>query len=160
MLRKIKIEDAKLMLEWMHDDNVVRDLRANFKDKTLDDCIRFINGSYEDKHNMHLAICNDDGVYMGTVSLKNIDNTSAEFGITIRKEAMGKGYSCYAMNGIIEFAFKLLKLKKVYWCVSPQNIRARRFYEKNHYEKCKVPIEAKGYSDAEKDNYLWYQVTK
>ncbi len=160
ILRELRIEDAELMLEWMHDDEVVKDLRANFKEKTLDDCINFIVISHDDKSNLHLAVCNEEDEYMGTVSLKNIDGYSAEFGITIRKEAMGKGYSCFAMKEIIEIAFNELGLKKVYWCVSPHNIRACRFYEKSQYKKCNAPIEAMGYSDKEKDKYVWYEVTK
>jgi len=159
-LRKLRIEDARLMLEWMHDDEVVKDLRADFKEKTLDDCINFIMTSHVDKKNMHLAICNEEDEYMGTVSLKNIDEGSAEFGIAIRKGAMGKGYSAYAMYEIIKIAFDELGLEKVYWCVSPTNLRACKFYEKNHYEKGEAPKEVRGYSEEEKEQYVWYQVTK
>lgn len=37
---------------------------------------------------------------MGTVSLKKIQNGVAEFGIVVRKQAMGKGYSKYGMDEI------------------------------------------------------------
>ena len=33
-IRKLKIEDAPLMLEWMHDENVVSNLRGNFQEKS------------------------------------------------------------------------------------------------------------------------------
>ena len=71
---------------------------------------------------------------MGTVSLKNIEDDEAEFAIAIRSCAMGKGYSKYAMEKCIQYAFQNMKLKKVYWYVSMNNMRAIRFYEKNGYQ--------------------------
>ena len=41
-LRKLEEKDAPLMLEWMHDPEVVADMRTNFADKTLEDCLSFI----------------------------------------------------------------------------------------------------------------------
>ena len=45
-LRNLEEKDASLMLEWMHDENVLVGLqREKFINKTLDDCINFINFS-------------------------------------------------------------------------------------------------------------------
>ena len=46
-LRMLKTEDAFLMLEWMHDDFVVRDMKTNFASKTLQDCIPFIKSAQD-----------------------------------------------------------------------------------------------------------------
>ena len=73
-LRKLKLKDAPLMLEWMHDADVVRDLRNDFASKTIGDCRDFIKNSSNDKMNVHYAIVSNEDEYMGTVSLKNIDN--------------------------------------------------------------------------------------
>ena len=80
-LRKLKLKDAPLMLEWMHDETVVENLHADFSSKTIDDCIKFIENSYDFSVNAHYAIASDEDVYMGTVSLKHInrDTNSAEF---------------------------------------------------------------------------------
>ena len=98
-LRELKQEDAPLMLAWMHDESVVSNLRGNFAAKTIDDCIEFITHSITEE-NIHLAIASDTDEYMGTVSLKNIENGSAEFAITVRAEAMGHGYSWFGMEEI------------------------------------------------------------
>ena len=58
-LRKLKIKDAPLMLEWMHDDSVVHDLHTNFASKTLDDCKAFILANQEYTDNVNLAIVSD-----------------------------------------------------------------------------------------------------
>ena len=158
-LRKLKTEDAPFMLEWMHDDSVVHDLRTNFAAKTLEDCISFIKMAQDTKENLHLAIVDENDTYMGTVSLKHITKTSAEFGITVRKCAMGKGFSKFAMQNIIETGFKQLGLQKIYWCVAPENHRAVRFYDKNKFDRCLAPAEAQHfYSAGEINHYLWYEV--
>ena len=134
-LRKLEIKDAPLMLEWMHDPDVVQNMQTDFTDKTLSDCETFIRTSQTDNKNLHLAVVDDDNTYMGTVSLKNIENGAAEFAIAVRKGAMGRGFSKYAMSEIIRTGFEKLKLKSVYWCVSPENKRAVKFYDKNGYTR-------------------------
>lgn len=134
-LRKLKQSDAPLMLEWMHDEDVVHFMQADFQHKTLNDCEKFIESAQEDSSNIHLAVADDKDTYMGTVSLKNIENTSAEFAITMRKVAMGKGYAAEAMKQIIEKGFREHGLKYIYWYVRPENKRAVRFYDKNGYQR-------------------------
>ena len=156
-LRQLKEEDAPLMLGWMHDKNVVSNLRGDFSSMTIEDCKKFIATSISDT-NIHLAIASDTDEYMGTVSLKNIEDRSAEFAITVRREAMGKGYSWFGMEAIIEKAFTELNLESVYWCVSQKNERAMRFYDKHGFH------EALDISDKvleryrEVENLKWYSV--
>ena len=136
-LRKLKQSDAPLMLEWMHDEDVVHFMKADFQHKTLNDCERFIKSAQEDTKNIHLAATDDNDTYLGTVSLKNIDNESAEFAITMRKTAMGKGCAAEAMKQIIDKGFNELGLEYIYWYVRPENKRAVRFYDKNGYRPVK-----------------------
>ncbi len=159
-LRKLEIKDAPLMLEWMHDSDVTENLRANFASKTIEDAEGFIIDSLSDEYNLHLAIVSDEDEYMGTVSLKHIENGSAEFGITVRKAAMGRGYSWYGMEAIIEKAFDELSLESVYWCVSRDNTRAVRFYDKhNFHETLDLPSEVLMRYEG-MDNLKWYSVLK
>lgn len=158
-LRELKIEDAPLMLAWMHDESVVGKLRGNFASKTIEDCKAFIASSISES-NIHLAIASDSDEYMGTVSLKNIEDGSTEFAITVRKEAMSKGYSWFGMEAIIDKAFNELNLESVYWCVSRENERAVRFYDKHNFHEVidipeKVLARYKGIG-----NLKWYSVLK
>lgn len=157
-IRRLKNTDAQYMLEWMHDKNVTQYLSKSFAIKKIDDCIAFIDNSNTDKE-MHLAIVNDNDEYMGTVSLKNINKVEkyAEFAITVRSCAMGKGYSLFGMNEILNIAFEQLQLKYIVWCVKNDNIRAVRFYEKNGFQQFdQVPLEIRMmYSE---DDVLWYHV--
>ena len=157
--RELKKEDAPLMLEWMHDPEVVRDLQTDFGKKTLTDCEQFIRAAAEPGGDLHLAITGDtEDEYLGTVSLKHIQESDAEFAITIRKCAMGKGIARDAMSGILDYGLDKLRLRRIYWCVSPDNKRAVRFYDKNGYQRIDVPENAKGYTEEQKDYYIWYAV--
>ena len=161
-LRNLKIKDAPLMLEWMHDTSVVEKLKTNFSTKTIDDCKAFIKASKDKTKDINLAIVSNEDEYMGTVSLKNIDyeNNCAEFAITVRKSAMGRGYSWWGMEEIIRLAFDKYGLENVYWCVSRANKRAVRFYDKhNFHEVVDIPNSIleryKGLDDLK-----WYSVLK
>lgn len=161
-LRELDEKDALLMLEWMHDEEITKNLFANFASKTLEDAMSFIKKSKDDKNNIHFAIANDEDEYMGTVSLKHVDykKLTAEFAITVRKCAMHKGYSWYGMKSIIEKAFHEFGLESVYWCVSKSNLRAVRFYDKhNFHEALDISAETlKRYEGI--DNLKWYSVLK
>lgn len=104
-LRELKPQDAPLMLEWMQDASVVQYMGTDFASKTLEDCETFIQSSQNDSEFLHRAIVDEEDIYMGTVSLKHIDplKRCAEFAITIRKDAMGKGYSDFGMRETMSF---------------------------------------------------------
>lgn len=161
-LRELEQKDAPLMLEWMHDESVVEKLRGNFKDKTIKDCEKFIKASANKEKNIHLAIVSDEDEYMGTVSLKFIDReyNSGEFAITVRKAAMGRGYSWWGMEEIIRLAFEKYGFESVYWCVSKSNERAVRFYDKhNFHETVDVSAEILARYEGMED-LKWYSVLK
>ncbi len=160
-LRPLEEKDVQPMLEWMHDPFVVADMHTDFASKTEADCRAFIENAGKSEKDLHLAIASDDGEYMGTVSLRNIRCKKAEFAITVRKCAMGKGYSSFGMKEILRIAFEERGLKTVYWCVDPKNQRAVRFYEKNGYQRSAAPMDAKKrYTEEEIAQYYWYAVRR
>lgn len=157
-LRKLRPDDAPLMYEWMHDKSVVQDLKTDFSQKSIQDCQKFIAAAQDETKDLHLAIVDDADQYMGTVSLKHIDhiNGIAEFAITVRKSAMGRGFAQWGMREILDLGFRQLGLKTIVWCVSPLNKRACRFYEKNGYVQTTDIPQAllENYQDGEP--YLWF----
>lgn len=163
-LRRLEQKDARLMLAWMHDKDVVEWLSANFASKKIEDCEMFIEKSNSDNTDLHLAIVNDNDIYMGTVSLKHINyaQKTAEFAITVRKEAMGQGYSTYGMKEILKIGLYELGLEKIYWCVSKRNYRAIRFYDKNKYNRIDTIPSAisKYYKEYENNDLIWYMAEK
>lgn len=169
-LRKLEAKDAPRMLEWMHDENVVHFMKTDFMHKTMEDCERFIAFAQEDGSNIHRAVIDDEDNYMGTVSLKDIENGSAEFAITMHRSAMGKGLAAAGMKKIISYGFRHVGLNIIYWCVSPENHRAVSFYDKNGYQRIMLSelcnklnisretLENRGYSSEEAEHFIWYLV--
>ncbi len=69
-LRPLEMKDALFMLEWMHDESVVKNLATDFMNKSIEDCRDFIQSSKKDTADLHMAIVDDDDEYMGTVKKK------------------------------------------------------------------------------------------
>lgn len=160
-LRRLQKKDAPLMLEWMHDKDVVQFLNGKFASKTIEDCEQFIENSTQMKNNIHLAIVDENDIYMGTVSLKHMNMSPdriAEFAIALRRCAMGKGFSQFAMREMIRYGLEALELDAIYWCVSTENKRAIRFYDKNQYLRTEnVPeILRQNYEPANHKSLIWY----
>lgn len=131
-IRKLQEKDAPFMLEWMHDENVIKFLSNNFREKQLEDCLQFISESRSEEENVNMAICNDRDEYLGTVSLKHVDhkNKNAEYAIAMRSSAIGTGASRVGTEEILKKAFGEIQLNRVYLNVLKDNARANRFYEK------------------------------
>ena len=159
-LRNLELKDAPLMLEWMHDESVVGKLKGNFIEKTLADAESFILASANKEKNIHLAVVSDEDEYMGTVSLKNVEDGSAEFAVAVRQKAMGKGYAWFALEEILNKAFAEYGLESVYWCIARTDERALRFCDKHvFHENVDIPEKVLSrYKDM--DNLKWYSVLK
>lgn len=161
-IRKLQEKDSKLMLAWMHDESVTANMATDFSKKSIEDVQAFIKNAKDETTHFHRAIVNDEDEYMGTVSLKHIDiNTStAEFAIVVSREAVGRGYAWYGMKEIIQYGFVNLGLECIYWCVSEENKRAVRFYEKHGFHKSldvsdEVLKRYEGF-----DDLRWYSIIK
>lgn len=134
-LRQLELKDAELMLEWMKDKKLNRFFRIRPETVTLDMIKDFIDSSNSCESTKHYAIVNDKDVYLGTISLKNIDmnNLNAEYAIALRECAIGTEVARNATVDILDKAFEEFKLHRVYLNVPTENIRAIKFYEKMEF---------------------------
>lgn len=135
MIRNLEMRDLPYMYEWMHDENVTKNLQAPFSTFTEEKVAAFIENAMKqtrDSENIHYAIVDENDEYMGTISLKNINkkDKNAEYAIATRSKAHGKGYAKIATEELLDKAFLELGLEKVYLYVSVENIKADKFYRK------------------------------
>lgn len=75
---------------------------------------------------------------IGSVYLRDVNQThkKAEYGIFLGEDDVrGKGYGTEAAELIVDYAFKELKLHKIYLEVLADNIRAQKSYAKVGFEK-------------------------
>ena len=161
-LREIKVSDAPLMLEWMHDKTVQRGFRKNMLDSTIDQARDFCRNSTipnepVDGGSIHYAIANEDDEYLGTVSLKNFDleSRSVEYAITTRPKLQHQGVGFKATGLVLKKAFEDYQLHRVYLSVYSDNDVAIKLYE-----KCGFLFEGEFRKHIKRDNeyvnWKWY----
>lgn len=158
VLRELEVRDAQAMLECMSDKDVNQFMRIDGTKMQLNDCINFINHS-NNMDNINFAIVNEIDMWVGTISLKNIDREvgQAEYAIITSKNAHGTGIAFKATKEILSYAFDELNLKRVYLNVIEDNIRANKFYKKVGFEyegtfRCAIKVKGKIY------NLNWYSI--
>ena len=160
-LRELKEKDADLMLEWMHSELSKKVFEKDFNSFTKDKVLNFIKNNKTYENEVHFACVDDSDEYMGTVSLKNIDQTNkhAEYAISFREKAFGTGASSYATKEILKIAFEELNLNKVYLCVLKINERANAFYKKQGFKQVGVFSEHI-LKNSNYEDWVWYEIKK
>ena len=131
-LRPLQEKDAPRMVEMMQDAQTIRYLQIGGPDYTLETALGFIGRTQDESQHLHRAVVDENDVYQGTISLKNIDRDKeeAEYAISMHPEAQGKGAAMEATARILLDGFRRLKLERIYLNVLEENERANRFYEK------------------------------
>ena len=160
-LRPLEEKDASGMLEWMTDPTIVCFFRFDASSITLDSCRSFIAAADQDPNTHHYAIADEADVYLGTISLKDIDckKKTAEYAISTRKCIHGTGAAMQATEKILEIAFMDLGLEQVYLNVLAENGRSNQFYKKAgfSFDYCeKHAVKIKG----EWKDLNWYSIRR
>ena len=131
ILRKLKISDASFMREFYEDSAISQQFKYTQENYKEDLAIKFIRSSWHLKDSYHYAIeCN--GVYAGTISLKNVNPlcNHAEYSIVVRKTFWGRNIAYIASKMILDIGFNNLNLNKIYLNVLSSNERAQKLYKK------------------------------
>lgn len=137
-LRALKKEDTEGMLEWMQDPEVLKGFGDAMSHKTREDVSGFISAATTKAAHggsIHYAIADEMDEYLGTISLKNFDllSRTAEYAVSLRSCAQGKGIGTQATREILRIAFEELHLQRIYLNVLSDNEQAIRLYEKSGF---------------------------
>ena len=117
-LRTLQLSDSsEKYLSWLNDQEVQKFTRRRGRTSSMEDVADFIDYTLKSA-DFHFAIfLKDTCLHIGNVSLNSVDelNKSAEISIMIGdKTTWGKGYGSEAINLLTDFAFKDLKLHRVW----------------------------------------------
>lgn len=131
-LRPITEEDTEMVLRWRNSKMVKQYFiyRKNISPEEHRNRL-IAQGKAKKLHQFILCVATTDRP-VGSVYLQNISAThkNAEYGIFIgEQDALGQGYGTAAAKLILQYAFKVLGLHKVYLRVLSDNGRAIRSYE-------------------------------
>lgn len=141
-LRNLDIADVDGMYAWLSDNKVTSGLNGEYKNCLIQDAKNFILESEHITNEVHKAIVTDGNDYVGTVSLRFINEPeeTAELAIVVRSDFFGKGYAWFGVVSMLKYAFDSLKLHSVYWRVKSDNERAIRFFQKHGFNSPDIDI--------------------
>lgn len=133
-LREIERRDIQKINKWRNNRELISYLGAPYRFINMEvDEIWYDNYMKNRNSTIRCAITlkdNDD--IIGLITLANIDyiNSSAELHIMIGNEYQNKGAGKYAVNNMINYAFKDLNLNRIELSALESNERALGLYKK------------------------------
>lgn len=124
VLREITLEDTDNIIKWRNSPKVKKNFCIQ-TDFTVEEHTNWFYSMIKTgKVKQFIIVDKISDVDVGSVYLRDIDynNKKAEYGIFIGEDSCrGKGFGSEAAKLIIEFAFKTLKLHKVFLRVFKEN---------------------------------------
>ncbi len=124
-------ECTETYVDWMNDEQVTRTLVSGKTPQSIEDVQSFIAISNHASRITFAIYRKDQNHHIGNVKLDHIDwiNRKADFGILIGDRASwGKGYATQATKLVIDYAFSVLNLNRVYLGVLESNPSASTIY--------------------------------
>ena len=121
-------------IRWLNDKDVTKYSDQRFIKHTLNSQKKYIKILMENNTIFYKIFYKNEEI--GNIFLTRIDqnNKNCEVGYLIgEKKLWGKGIATYVVGIVIDYAFKRLKLKKIYsWCYE-NNIGSKKALMKNNF---------------------------
>ena len=134
LLRKLSIEDASAeYLSWLDDYEIVKFLESRHTVHTMESLKDFIFHVNNEYNHCFAIVDISSGKHIGNIKIGNIHPIYkyADVGLIIgNKNFHGKGIATEAIQLCVEFAFKQLKLHRLYAGIYDVNIGSIKAFEK------------------------------
>jgi len=134
ILRKLSIEDAsEEYLNWMNDYEVVKFTESRYMVHTMESLKNFILHVNNDYNYCFAMVDIASGKHIGNIKIGNIHPIYkyADVGLIIgNKDFYGKGIATEALKLCIEFAFKQLKLHRLWAGIYDVNVGSIKAFER------------------------------
>ena len=150
------------MYEWIQEDAIKMYYTEDISKSSKKEVYQYVANGIESNDYKRFAIVSDGDEYMGIASLKYVDVEKgyAQIFVAVRKAAMARGYSWFAVCELLRIAFEEMNLESVYWCISHENVRAVRFCDKHFLKRIiDVPLDIKS-KYANRNDLIWYSVLR
>ena len=140
-IRELTEKDAtERYCKWLNDPIVNEYLET--RKATIEDLKTYINSRKKSINCIFFGIfLKKNNKHIGNVKLEPIDivKKTSDFGMMIgEKEYWGKGIGTEVTQLVVNYAFNELNLKKIRLGVIPENMAARRVYEKVGFKITKI----------------------
>ncbi|WP_313807509.1 GNAT family N-acetyltransferase [Flavobacterium sp.] len=138
LLRRIVIADAPQMFALRSNPEIMRYIPREMP-KSIEDAnahIEFMQGLLESNECINWGIClKEDGILIGNIGYFRMqpENHRSEIGYMLSTDFHGKGIMQEAIEKIIEYGFKELKLHSIEAVTDPENFASWKLLEKNGF---------------------------
>ena len=136
ILRALEEQDNKVLLELINDPETEKMIGGYSYPVSRERQISWFRGlsGHADFHTLRCMIADrqEPETAVGTVILSDIEtkNGTAQIHIKLAKTARGKGYGWDAVNTIVNYGFKELRLNCIYSIIVEYNRASQRLFEK------------------------------
>ena len=129
------IDDYLIMV---NDREIQKCISTKIRVYSREDEVNWVKAKLEEGAQVFSMISKEDGSYIGTVELMDIENGSAEVGLCITMAMQNKHYGTEALKRIIEYGFKELDLNTLTAVIFSNNVRSLHNVEKLGFKKCGI----------------------
>lgn len=136
-IRPLELADIGHIMQWVNDPDIVKNFQ-NFKGFTKSEELNFLKKILKSKNDFVFSIFRkSDGKYTGQCAINQIgwQNKLGRFSIFVTKENWGRGYAEEAIRLLLNYAFKKLKLHKIWGVCWATNQKAWHIYKKIGFKK-------------------------
>lgn len=134
LLRPIEWYDAKEVLNWINNPEIVRNFQFFTGHFSIEQELRYIIKMEDSPSDLLLRIeLKKEGEFIGTCGLHEVDikNNTARLGVIVgKKEHWSHGYAREAICALLGWAFSVMGLNKVYLNVFVTNKKSIHLYAK------------------------------
>lgn len=112
---------------------------------------------------LRLAICNKKNEIKGVIDLYDFDpyHQRSGIGIVISQESdRAKGLATAALELMIDYAFKHLRLHQLYAGISEDNLASRRLFEKLRFRESGIKIDWIATEESYKNEHLYQLINE
>lgn len=129
------INDYLLMV---NDEDIQKKISTKIKVYTYDDELAWVKSKLEEQAIIFSMIDRITGNFIGNVEFMEMNNGSAEMGISITSSYQNKHYGTEAIKTMIDYGFNVIKLDEINLIVFSNNQRAIHCYKKLGFVEYKV----------------------
>lgn len=131
----LPLKQKKMILEWRNHPDI-RKWMYNQYEISLDEHLNFIESLKNKKDKLYFLV-KKNSKYIGVIDFYDIDNNKkeAKFGLYKNPYEKTVGIGKILIETVIEFAFNILKLKKLKLEVFNENKKARNLYKRYNFRK-------------------------
>lgn len=138
LLRPLSMSDLDNVMTWVNDKEVTKNLAKFNKKITRNEEKKFLKNLLKSKTDCVFSIEDENHNYVGQVGIHQIywPAKNGRLGIIIgNKNAWGKGHASKALKLVIDYAFKKLKLNKIWMICYITNKKMQHICKKLGFKK-------------------------